>query len=929
MNRMKKIVSAWLTLVLCFGIINAGNGYTVLAEEPDKPDLLYKSGYEAYLEQYAEVPSGEPLDIPVTDFFDAKDVTVSGEGLVTGGESAVTWKVTLPKEALYAVEVTYVAVEGKSNAMERELRINGEIPFRQAAGFSFPRVFTNSGGVKKDSQGNEYYPDQTEVFKEQTVSLKDSMGYYTAPLLFYFKEGENTITLTALNEPMEIRGLRLFYPKELAPFEKDAGKDEATGGHTQILEGEDAKYKSDATLYPLKDRSSAITSPQSLSVSKINTVGGANWSKPRQSLTWEFTVHQTGYYNLYFRCRQNYTVGGLSNRVLYIDGKIPFAEAAHISVPYNESWQNVFVPGMVYLTAGETHTLTMENTVGELAPILFSLQESVNNLYTLTRKVRLIVGLFPDGNRDYGLENNIPDCVEILKNESARVRENADRLFAATKDKGAGYAELQKLFIQLDSFAKDTAAMPTRIDSLETNIGSVAQFVLNSGSMPLLIDYIAIADTDAEPKPAREGFFAKVLYETKLLFLSFFRDYDTLSGEQKDGNSIELWLSTGRDQALVMKNLIDNTFTAKTDVNVSLRLVQSDVLLPAVAVGKGPDVAIGQEKTMPVNYGIRNALYDLTQFGDLDEVLNRFSKSAYESYSLNGKLYALPETQEFMMLYWRKDILDELSLTVPETWTELYQTLYILQKNDYDVGLPNLTEDNIELYLMFLFQSGGAFYDEKGSQTLVDTPKGMAAFDRWVDLYTKYKITQKMDVFTRFRTGQAPLVLAPTMFYNQLVVSAPEIDGLWEVSTIFGTKTEAGIDKSEAGTGTGAVIFNSDKDKAPAWAFLKWWTSAEAQAAYSREMEILQGPAGRVPTANLEAFDALSWPKKAAEQITAQRAFVKGLPEVPGSYVVNRYMCTAARYAVNTGSSKSDIIFTWNKKINSEIASKRKEFNMD
>ena len=927
---MKKFVSAMLSLVLCLMCLNAGVYDKALAQEAaDMPDLFYKSGYEAYLEEHKNVAPGEPLDIPLSDFFDSKDVKEEDGFILTGEESSISWKLTLPKEAMYAIELRYMAAEGKSNAIEREVLINGEIPFTQASAFSFSRVFSNSGDVKKDSNGNEYYPDQAEVFKERTAALKDSRGYYAGPLLFYFKEGENTITLNAVNEPMKISGIRLFYPEEINPFLKEADKKDVTGGNTKLLEGEEAKYKSDATLYPLSDRSSSITSPQSLSVSKINTIGGANWSRPRQSLTWEFTVTKTGYYDLYLRCRQNYNIGMLSNRTMYIDGEIPFAEALNISVPYNEAWQNVSVPGKVYLTEGETHILTLENTVGEIAPILSSLQESVNNLYALTRKVRLIVGMFPDANRDYGLENNIPDCVGILKNESARVNKNADRLFEITKDKGAGYAEMQKLFIQLQSFAKDVSTMPVRIDSLETNIGAVAQFVLNSGSMPLLIDYIAVADTDAEPKPAQEGFFKKLFYEAKLLFLSFFSDYDAVSGTDTQDQAVELWLSSGRDQALVMKNLIDNTFTAKSGIGVSLRLVQNDVLLPAVAVGKGPDVAIGQEKTMPVNYGIRNALYDLSQFDDLKEILNRFAESAYESYSIGEKLYALPETQEFMMLYMRKDILAELKLEVPNTWEELYRTLYILQKNDYDVGLPNLTEDNIELYLMFLFQSGGEFYDRKGSQTLVDTSKGLAAFDQWVDLYTKYKITQKMDAFTRFRTGQAPLVLAPTMFYNQLSVSAPEIDGLWDVTTVFGTKTENDINKSEVSTGTGAVIFNSDKDKRPAWEFLKWWTSKEIQAAYSREMEILQGPAGRVPTANLEAFEALSWPKRAAEQISAQRKFVKGLSEVPGSYVVNRYMCTAARYAVNTGSNKSDIIFTWNKKINSEIESKRKEFNMD
>jgi hypothetical protein len=94
-------------------------------------------------------------------------------------------------------------------------------------------------------------------------------------------------------------------------------------------------------------------------------------------------------------------------------------------------------------------------------------------------------------------------------------------------------------------------------------------------------------------------------------------------------------------------------------------------------------------------------------------------------------------------------------------------------------------------------------------------------------------------------------------------------------------------------------------------------------------MEILQGPSGRVPTANLEAFSELSWPARTMKTMNEQRAYVKGLPELPGSYVVGRYLCTALRYSVGTGGDPRGILYEWNKKINNEIKARRQEFNMN
>ena len=69
---------------------------------------------------------------------------------------------------------------------------------------------------------------------------------------------------------------------------------------------------------------------------------------------------------------------------------------------------------------------------------------------------------------------------------------------------------------------------------------------------------------------------------------------------------------------------------------------------------------------------VSNAVVDLTQFDDLDSfVEENFNESAMVAFNFNGATYGLPETQTFPMMFYRKDILKELSLEVPDTWMML------------------------------------------------------------------------------------------------------------------------------------------------------------------------------------------------------------------------------------------------------------------
>ena len=65
---------------------------------------------------------------------------------------------------------------------------------------------------------------------------------------------------------------------------------------------------------------------------------------------------------------------------------------------------------------------------------------------------------------------------------------------------------------------------------------------------------------------------------------------------------------------------------------------------------------------------------------------------------------------------------------------------------------------------------------------------GVEAFDVYTRFFTDYGIPTYFDFVSRFRSGEMPIGIASYSTYNTLMVSAPEIKGLWDFTLIPGTE---------------------------------------------------------------------------------------------------------------------------------------------
>jgi len=528
---------------------------------------------------------------------------------------------------------------------------------------------------------------------------------------------------------------------------------------------------------------------------------------------------------------------------------------------------------------------------------------------------------------------------------------------------------------------------------------------------------ICPADFDEEELPeAKAGFFDSLWFEITSFIYSFFTDYESMGltkdpSEGSSGGTIDVWLASGRDQSNIWRTMIDaeDGFSNQTGYGVALKLVTGGTLLPSILSGKGPDVYMGIGASEVINYAIREAVIgingnDTRYFNEendnlddnkvftttnyiykdadgnfyysMDEVKDaglketdvhvsftslpfkdvegqNYALAATETLELGNVKYGVPMTMGFAMMFYRMDVLAELDIAVPETWTELLAILPTLQSNNMQMGVSYISALDFMIY-----QKGGSMWrfenkpnepkqwsdDCAGAAIALDTDVALESFEFVCRLYSDYSFPVSYDAANRFRTGEMPIVIGDyASIYNTLTVYATELGGLWEFCPLPGSDViDPETGKTMIDEETGKKVLNYDslasvsasvllygcKNVKAAWAYLQWQTSAKVQSTYGNRMVALIGPAAKYEAANKNAIADLSWTATEKEAIENQMKHLSSIVNYPGSYIMSRYMQFAFLDAVNDGADAVDALSSYIDEINSELTRKRKEFGL-
>lgn len=884
---------------------------------------------------------------------------------------------------------------------------------------------------------NEMRPTKVEKEEWRTEYLTDSSGYLSKPFKFYLEKGEHTISLDSVREPLAIKSIRLYSYEEPASYEeylqKHADKKDATVAPI-ILQAEYPTGTSSQTIYQLADTTSPITQPSHSSRERLNTIGGDKWQYAGDWIKWTVKIEEDGFYDIIPRSIQNFYSGTYVSRQLLVDGEVPFEEASRLRFNYSTSWMtNKINAGVkdengnlvtykVYLSKG-VHEITLKVVLGDMGELLSLIEDSLATVNDYRRKLLMVTGPSPDEYRDYNFDKSMPNVLRGFKAQAKLLTDISAQLEEIIGAKGDHTVILDKTAWILETMGTKPTKIASLMDDLKDQIGSLGTWLMNSQNQPLIIDYIAIQAPSSEAPQADANFFQAAWAEIQKFIVSFFADYNTVGAKTKDeyneSNSIDVWITTGRDNAKIIRTMINDYFIADTNIPTNLKLVAAGTLLPATLAGTGPDVSLGSGSSDAINYAIRSAVISLNQFDDLDaldqiiyegniptdgsyyqpdsfsEVMNRFSSSAAVPLTLYGQTYGVPENQSFPMLFYRKDIFVELGIEVPRTWDDFYNAIYKLQANQLDIGFPtgvggstiwmyqlgetmykmgNYEEYAEKLLKMYpeetvkemlkaekianaenlSYMDGlvalNKFYKNADGEYIPNTDgmeinlgsdTALACFKDVCELFTMWQFPATYDFANRFRSGEMPMAIADYTAYNQLVVFAPEIKGLWEFTTLPGyVVDDKGTINFSSVPGVSCSIMMrgvedanaSDKENAlrkkNAWAFMSWWSGSQAQSKYATEMEALLGPSAKQATANLEALYNMPWSTSEYENLRTQFDNLVATPEFPGSYILGRYTNFAFLAVYNDGDEPVDSLQSYIEDINKELSRKRKEFGL-
>lgn len=932
----------------------------LLADGTTLPEPYYADVLTVYLSKGYQPTSGIEVSLAGDEFTGQSDsdVTVkAGIGNKTGNvlvwnESDtlgwIEWAFDVPVGGLFNIGMEYYPLEGKGASIQRDLKIDGTYPFMEARRIAFERTWKDAAPPKKDNRGNDIRPSQVEAPQWQFQLFEDAQAMYRAPYLFYFSAGKHVVRLGLIREPLAIARIAIVSPPNVPTYETLKAEYQAKGyqqvsGQQIVIEAETAELKSAPTLTSNYSPNPAAN-PQAWGNFRLNVFGGYRWQRPGESATWLFNVPQTGLYQIGVKCWQGDESRKPSYRSLMIDGQYPFDEMREISFPYNFYWRTQTLSDtsgtlyLFYLTKGE-HTLTMRAVVGPAADTVRTVEQVTRDLADLSRRVILLTGSQPDPQMEWDMQKEIPDLVPRLTAEADMLDAEVARL----ADLGGGRRPntantLVEISSQLRDMAQNPNTVPNRLTQLGESQSMLGYWALEIQNGQLEVDSIAVSSPDIPMPRGDAGLWANLKLSTYNFLASFRKNYSTVGNvydpkTSTDAVILDVWMARGQEWGEILKVLVEEDFTPKTGILVNLHTVppgslgsgDMSVLLLAATAGEAPDVAMSVNPDLPVEFAIRGALVPLNQFDGFENVVSRFPKNALVPYDYERNTYALPETQNFNMMFYRTDILDSLGLQPPQTWDDVHDMIWVLQQNGmefyYPPGPDGLTP--------FLFQNGGDYYTADGLRSALDTPQALAAFKEWTDLFTNYRVPQYGNFFNRFKTGEMPIGISDYSTYILLSTAARELNGRWAMAPIPGTKQADGtVNRSAGGSGDAVVIFQQSQHPKESWEFVKWWTSAEVQRRYAIELEALLGVEARWNTANVEALNSLAWPRADIKAVLEQWQWLQLRPVVLGGYFTTRHVDNAWNKVVLQGKNPQEALEDAVREINRELSKKQEEFNV-
>ncbi len=858
--------------------------------------------------------------------------------------STATFEVEVTESGYYHIQTEYIVTSRILNNVTVSVSIFNEdlgvdepqhILFDDAKTIDVPLIWqdrfkegTEPTEYTLDKYGDETLPAQSTIwdseFKDpndwRVLDLYNNTYTSNTPLLFYFEEGTNVISIENVSNGDVVLGDLQITPPTYIPTYEEYLLDSYTEGASYNEYYPATNYSEKNSSYVrLLAYNSASVEPYDSVQKKLNVIDGEAWYQAGQEVTYTINVPEDGLYDLTFHYA-NFKSEFDVFRTIKIDGEIPFQEFESYAFPNTATdWANETLNKdgealKVYLTAGN-HEITIRAAKGEVSQYLRDMQLMIDHINQFALEIIKITGKEIDQNRTWKLTKYIketPDYLNaydtIVKYMVVQLSENSEKL-----DLSATLAYLKKATTEFERMLENPDELPLYLNNLYSGSSSVTLLLGDSlqgiAQQNLYLDGFYVSNDD-NYKDANASFVAGFTSGVSSFINSFTSDKYNI---ENDDDAIDVWVNRPITYVDIMQKMADADPDLKEKgitVNFSV-MPDPGKLILANSAGNTPDVALGLVSYMPFDLAIRGALQDLSEFDDfwdfagsceVDEVeCGDFAPGALVPYILDDGeydgVYAIPETLEFHALVYRKDVFNSLDLEVPNTWDDVIDILPTLQRYDMNFYYPTSGGTSLKWFYQtapLIYQHGGSLYNESGTATTINSEESLAGLSLLGDLYTTYSLEQQTPVFyNSFRYNKLPVGIIDFNTYMLLKNAAPELTGQWELALYPGvyredSDAEDNIDRSYIGNGLGGVMFDDNSNKEDSWEFMKWWMSVDTQTEFAYTLQSTYGPEYLWLSGNQTAVKQSPIDNKDKEIIFEMFSWLRDVPRTPGQYMLER-----------------------------------------
>lgn len=899
-------------------------GYTLKAYKGDK--VVIKTNENLVSNEGAELTT------------ETKDYTGSSEVVDLTLKDVIKVSVSIPEDGLYYLNYDYLSYDESILPIEFAMMVDGEYPFYECRNIELETTWKRDEKPAYDRYDNQVVTVPNKVIQWESKYLMDSSYRHSSPLALELTAGTHELTFTINEGTFLLGNLTFEAPSEVEEYK---GSEAAPGDQMITIQAEEYTYSNDSSVHGIAEYDTSLK-PYNVKDTQLNTIDSDSFDKAGQTLSYEFNVEKAGFYYIAMNYRQSDKTDFPVFVDVRIDGQIPNKAFQSYGMKYTTKYKLSTMTDdngdklSVYLEEGK-HTISYTISMDLICEVMEQVEEIMSGVNDLSLEITKVAGTNADKYRDLKLSRYIPDLEDKLFGYAAQLK----KLEAANvkySDSDKNVAVMSSMLIaadQLISLGEEPDEIPYRIAELATSSNSANQYLANTIDSliknNLAVDAIYLYQEDAT-LPKKPGFF-KSIWLSILRFFASFTD-QAYSTTNTDKNHIQVWVNRSSQYVQIMQKMIDESFTPETGIEVDISIMPDQYkLVLANSSGSAPDVATGINYTIPYELAVRGALADMTQFSDFKEAAAPYEPGFFLTGTIGDKVYSMPETMNLWVLMYRTDVMDKLSLEVPNTMDDVIAMLPELQMRGLNFYYPTagmVSMRNFHGTTPLIVQNGGSLYFGSADQgTALGSEESVNGFTQLTDLFTIYNMDVNIDNFYQhFRNGDLPIGIADFGTYNLLTNAAPELASSWSIAPIPGTVKEDGtIDRSTCGCAESTVIFKSDSEREKkAWEFVKWWSSTETQAEFGQVLQITYGDEYMWPTANMEAFAQLPWNTDDKAVVLEYAKNVVDVARVPGTYLLEREMSNAFNDIVVNGKNEQTRIDKAVKTVNREFARKLEEF---